>query len=427
MGALLKNEYIKLFSRTKTKVILGLLILSHLMVGFIYTKTGEPNRIQATELAGNQVIVLESTKANLEKELIDLKLDPEKVLTESLENLSPKGDIDPIGAVKFEYINVMERIGPAKEEYALFQTFKTEDDYNNYRYAERMKYRLQSESDNKGISKNQSEYFNLVNDVLKQNIDAKSPNFEVGKSSLGYLMFYSEFMGMTGFWIILLALLMADVVSTEYQPPTLKTLLTQNKSRTSILMSKIIVTLSMALLSFVVVTAVAFIIASALLGPGHLDHKMIFNQQFKIVMQDGMPVREAILGTGSIITMKQFLGYSFIQLVFFSFAMSGFMILFSTITRNTLLSLAFTVMIPFFIIIVAQFIAGTIPFADFNPFIYGNFKGFSFNDYTSVPLFVDQAWKTSFNFFKSMGILLGFGAVSYGLSLAYFKTKDQMV
>lgn len=427
MGALLKNEYIKLFSRTKTKVILGLLILSHLMVGFIYTKTGEPNRIQATELAGNQVIVLESTKANLEKELIDLKLDPEKVLTESLENLSPKGDIDPIGAVKFEYINVMERIGPAKEEYALFQTFKTEDDYNNYRYAERMKYRLQSESDNKGISKNQSEYFNLVNDVLKQNIDAKSPNFEVGKSALGYLMFYSEFMGMTGFWIILLALLMADVVSTEYQPPTLKTLLTQNKSRTSILMSKIIVTLSMALLSFVVVTAVAFIIASALLGPGHLDHKMIFNQQFKIVMQDGMPVREAILGTGSIITMKQFLGYSFIQLVFFSFAMSGFMILFSTITRNTLLSLAFTVMIPFFIIIVAQFIAGTIPFADFNPFIYGNFKGFSFNDYTSVPLFVDQAWKTSFNFFKSMGILLGFGAVSYGLSLAYFKTKDQMV
>lgn len=427
MGALLKNEYIKLFSRTKTKVILGLLILSHLMVGFIYTKTGEPNRIQATELAGNQVIVLESTKANLEKELIDLKLDPEKVLTESLENLSPKGDIDPIGAVKFEYINVMERIGPAKEEYALFQTFKTEDDYNNYRYAERMKYRLQSESDNKGISKNQSEYFNLVNDVLKQNIDAKSPNFEVGKSALGYLMFYSEFMGMTGFWIILLALLMADVVSTEYQPPTLKTLLTQNKSRTSILMSKIIVTLSMALLSFVVVTAVAFIIASTLLGPGHLDHKMIFNQQFKIVMQDGMPVREAILGTGSIITMKQFLGYSFIQLVFFSFAMSGFMILFSTITRNTLLSLAFTVMIPFFIIIVAQFIAGTIPFADFNPFIYGNFKGFSFNDYTSVPLFVDQAWKTSFNFFKSMGILLGFGAVSYGLSLAYFKTKDQMV
>ncbi len=187
-------------------------------------------------------------------------------------------------------------------------------------------------------------------------------------------MFYSEFMGMTGFWIILLALLMADVVSTEYQPPTLKTLLTQNKSRTSILLSKIAVTLSMALLTFVIVTALAFLIVSIFIGPGSLDHKMIFNQQFKIVMQDGFPVREAIMGTGSIITVKQFLGYSLIQLLFFSFAMSGFMVLFSTITRNTLLSLAFTVMIPFFIIIVAQFMAGTIPFADFNPFIYGNFK-----------------------------------------------------
>lgn len=427
MGALLKNEYIKLFSRTKTKVILCLLILSHLMVAFIYSKTGEPNRIHATELAGNHVIVLESTKANLEQELKALNLDPEKVLTESLDNLTPKDDIDPVSAIKYEYINVMNSIEPAREEYAQLQSIKTEDEYNNFRYAQQMKHKLEAQEANKGTSENQAAYQKYVTDVIRENVEGKTPHFDMGKSALGYLMFYSEFMGMTGFWIILLALLMADVVSTEYQPPTLKTLLTQNKSRTSILLSKITVTLSMALLTFVIVTALAFLTVSIFIGPGSLDHKMIFNQQFKIVMQDGLPVREAIMGTGSIITMKQFLGYSLIQLLFFSFAMSGFMVLFSTITRNTLLSLAFTVMIPFFIIIVTQFMAGTIPFADFNPFIYGNFKGFAFTEYSNVPLFVDQAWKTSFNFFKSMGILLVFGLFSFGLSIAYFGAKDQTV
>lgn len=162
------------------------------------------------------------------------------------------------------------------------------------------------------------------------------------------------------FYLILVAIVSSDSMSSEYSPPVIKTLLTKPIKRTSIILSKYFASL-ISLCAFVyLIQVVSMIVMVILLGGGDYKYPYIINTSYRY-MNLGTDINNVLApvpNSGYIISLWKFIILVFIYQFVLIAAITAFFQFISTICRNSALSISVSITLIFGAKVVSPIIGG---------------------------------------------------------------------
>lgn len=206
-------------------------------------------------------------------------------------------------------------------------------------------------AENLNISINTLQY-NLDHNI-KPKEDFKSTGYESLQSLISAMGFI--------FLAIIIGVLVSDIVSGEYTPPTMKVLLTRPVSRGKVLLSKYISAIISSVLMVLSVELVCFLIVGVLYGFGNSMYPTSVGTKYKYVtniMQPNIKNQIAIVGSTYIIPVWQFTLRIIGLQVLYIIAAASFAFLLSTILKTSMISMAVNI-----VVIMVVSILSTAPFA----------------------------------------------------------------
>lgn len=318
---LIQNEFIKLFSKKKTYIILGLFII--LMIGFFFIAESDEKWFLETNSHEYQRESLEREIEWAESDIKYIKEDPD--LTESEKKAEIKMQEERI-------IDLKNQIKFSNEEY-----LKTKDLTNKEKIALEIKELKKMEADAEDAES--KSYFNgeinRLNIYLENDIPMDTLRMN---NSISYLILSFTAIGV-GFLAFGLILFNSDIVTGEYNPGTLKFLLIQPVTRIKVLLSKFLVAVVSSISLIIGVQILAAIVVGFIKGFGSLSIPVLANQKFEFIFEDGIRQISSISGSGYFITMTSFLLKSFVLQALFITAMISFIFLVSVIFQSTVVSM----------------------------------------------------------------------------------------
>lgn len=322
---LIKNEFIKLFAKKKTYIILVLFLGLSVIIA-VMAKKQEDDYLRSID-PQFRVSRIEEEIGYAERSLEDIKTNTD----------IPDAEREEILADNEEYLaNLKQDLEAAKAQLenpsASDWRVSAEEELKNYKEA------LANTKDKDSVN-----YFEKEIRRLEMHLEKDIPTTE-SMMNQGFNYLKSSLMViMTGFLAFGLILFNADVMSGEYNPGTLKFLLIQPVTRVKVLLAKYLVAM---------ITSVALILGVQLLftagvgilnGFGSPDLPVFMGERYQAVLQEGNRYIVGLPGTGTFGTTTEYLLKSLLLEALFIAAMGAFILLVSVVSKSTVIS--FTVLI----------------------------------------------------------------------------------
>lgn len=322
---LIKNETIKLFSKSKTYIIILLFLALSAMIAFIAHDT-EKYYLQSMDP--------EYRVEQLEEE-IGYAEDNIRYINED-KNLSEEDRASEIRHMEAYLADLQADLASAKDVLLKGEAYDWRTGARST--LETYKQQLADSPDEESRSYFESE-ITLLEYHLEKDID---PELSQRNNGLNYLRL-SLMVILSGFLAFGLILFAADIMSGEYNPGTLKFLLIQPVTRIKVLVSKYLVTTLSAILLIVGSQLVFVLIIGLIKGFGSPDYPVLMGQSFERVVRDGATSIVPLAGTGSYETLSRFLLQGLALEILFIAAMVAFINMISVISKSSVM--AFTVLI----------------------------------------------------------------------------------
>ncbi|WP_297632089.1 ABC transporter permease subunit [uncultured Clostridium sp.] len=418
MFTLIKNEYIKLFKRTKTLVIIGLLLLGAAGLTFMLYKSEQ----QSLEWRSPEKrIEIEKQQIEYEKKYInDLKTEQKNLKTQAEKDNSN--------------INIEQSKQYIKDREAEIK--RLEDEIKNP-----IDWRVTTKEEIKDIK---GEIAKIKEDIASGEIERQS-QLTYYTERLEELEYYSkkdlkpieswefypgfsliQVSSMLCFLIpLFIAIFGNDIVSDEATNETFKFLLIQPVKRGKILLAKFITLITSVFLLLFGVQGIIFTGIGAVRGFADLDQLVKVGQRYEInqeiLIKQGNKILDVIPGTGEFITYGDLVLRSLAMQAIFIFACCTVVFLFSTICKSNMISAAASV-----VVIVGGAVA---------PYMIsqlGELAHLSFLSYGATAQLLMGDLNNNFtnpdiNYMLGIGLMLGVTIIAYIISHINFSKKDILV
>lgn len=326
-SGLVKNEFIKLFSKKKTYIVLGLYILLSIMIVVIgenvedsYFKYNDPDF-----LIQNLEEQIQYEKEYIESFEADTDMDQEEKETQ-------------IEWSK-EYVVSLEDEIKSIEQRKHGKPYDWKEDYQNQiKDNEIVLKELESKDKLTKDDQIQINYTKQENERLELSISSESsPEDENINTGINFL--YNNLLMVTmAFLSFGLILFNSDTVSGEYNPGTLKFLLIQPVTRTKVLLSKFVVMVISSVILIVGVKGLLFLVVGLIKGFGSINRPMLIGLEFEKVISNGYEMIEQIPGSGEFIPLWNYifrmLGLEIILII----VMTAFIFMISTISKSSVVA-----------------------------------------------------------------------------------------
>lgn len=333
-SGLVKNEFIKLFSKKKTYIVLGLYILLSIMIVVIgenvedsYFKYNDPDF-----LIQNLEEQIQYEKEYIESFEADTDMDQEEKETQ-------------IEWSK-EYMVSLEDEIKSIEQRKHGEPYDWKEDYQNQiKDNEIVLKELESKDKLTKDDQIQINYTKQENERLELSISSESsPEDENINTGINFL--YNNLLMVTmAFLSFGLILFNSDTVSGEYNPGTLKFLLIQPVTRTKVLLSKFVVMVISSVILIVGVKGLLFLVVGLIKGFGSINRPMLIGLEFEKVISNGYEMIEQIPGSGEFIPLWNYifrmLGLEIILII----VMTAFIFMISTISKSSVVANTFSISI----------------------------------------------------------------------------------
>jgi ABC-2 type transport system permease protein len=322
MSGLVKNEFIKLFSRKKTYIIILLFVALSAMFIFI-KESEEKNFLQYS----NPEFQLQQGKESLvyyEQNILEIKNNTE--LTDAQKTVR-------LGEIELSLAEQKSYVAQLEEAVANQKDFDWRIDVRNQiRSMENMRDMENQDTSSKAYF---STEISRLQAYLDHDIDPRETSMNNG---FQYLLFNLAFLA-SGFLAFGVVLFNADAVSGEYNPGTMKFLLIQPVTRIKVLLSKFIV---------MAVSSVALILGTQVLmtgivglwkGMGNPNVPMAYGQRFEIIMERGQEALREIPNTLTYIPLSDYLVRAVLLQALFIVTILAFVFMVSTISKSSVISM----------------------------------------------------------------------------------------
>lgn len=400
---LVKNEFIKIFAKKKTYIILLLFVALSVVIAVI-AEQGEKSYIRSIDPAykieniereiGYQTDYLESIKKDTKISEVDKEREIENNAT---------------------YISQLEKdLASAKAE---LENNKTYDwTVSAKTQLEDLKKAL-SETDDKEYIVHLQQQIRKLEMHLDNNIPIDEENFNRG---FNYLRLSISVI-MAGFLAFGLILFSGDIMSGEYNPGTLKFLLIQPVTRIKVLISKYLVTVAASIGLILGFQTLFFIGVGVIKGFGNASLPVFIGQRFESVLQNGMMNFTQITGTGHFIGQGEYLLRGLFLEALFIAAMVAFITMVSVITKSTVIS---------FTVLIATLLGSNILYTLSTT--YRSLSPYIFLHHTNIDGILSgniimQTHNLSFTYSLSIIVLLVSCLSFLGIAMTVFKKRDILI
>lgn len=321
---LIKNEFIKLFSKKKTYIILFLFMA--LSGVFVAVNQAQENNYLKYNSPEYRISSMEEN-IKYQREYIDNIAKDEK--------LTEEGKAKEIADAK-ESLSYMEH---ALTELKESMTNEEEIDWKKDAQAQ-----LDSlKEDYKSADENGKTYIQKEIDSIQTHIDQNIPLDEVNlNKGFNYLLLNITVVA-SGFLAFGLILFNADSVSTEYNPGTLKFLLIQPVTRVKVLLSKYIVMITSSLMLIIITQLLFCLGVGAIKGFGSLNRPILVGHQYEFVVEFGQKVLREIPNSTRFIPLSEYLLKAFLLEFIFIIVMVSFIFMISTISKSSVIAMTITI------------------------------------------------------------------------------------
>lgn len=327
---LVKNEFIKLFSKKKTYIIIGLYILLSVFI-VIIGQNAEDNYFKYNDP--------DFMIQNLEEQIMY-----EKEYMESIEIMEIDGQIDEDEkerqiASSMDYISGLEEEIASLEKRKQGEPYDWREDYKNQ--IGESKIALAELENKEKLTKDDSTQINYIEQDIERlelmlSTDT-SPDDENLNTGINYL--YNNLLMVTmAFLSFGLILFNSEAVSSEYNPGTLKFLLIQPVTRTKVLLSKFLVMVVSSSILIIGVQILTFLIVSLINGFGALDRPMLIGLEFEKVISSGYESFERIAGSGEFIPLWDYLLRMLVLELFLVITVTAFVFMVSTVAKSSVIA-----------------------------------------------------------------------------------------
>lgn len=410
MLTLIKNEIIKLLSRTKSIVIIvGFVLFAGLVAFGVYQEGKNAKKYDSPEYKISSLEQsLGHTKA--QKDII-----PEKIKNNEAEIEKYKSRINE------EIASIEEQIKKIKESGNKTVDWKEEVD------SEIKSLESQLKEDGVGYemdARSKQYTLNRLSELkyLKEHNIQPMKGYEF--NSINYMNMLMQILGAI-FLVVGLGVFVSDMVSGECTPPTLKVLLTQPVSRGKVLLSKFIAVTVMGIVLIIAIEAIYFIAVGLISGFGNMNYPMAAGSLYEFdlsqVMENGRQSIKLIEGSTYFIPAWEYLLRALGLQVVFIIAATAFAFLISSLFKSSMISMAISTVVVIIAIIMFQSIGALRKYA-----VY------SFTSYGDVSQLISGNVAVNFN---NPNITLGFAlivlcawtVISYLVAHFLFTKKDILI
>jgi ABC-2 type transport system permease protein len=400
--ALIKNEFIKLFTKKKTYIIILLFVI---LLGIIVAvgEATERNYIKHNDPAYR----IENNQRQIEYE----KQYIESIKTDS--NMS-KEDIENQMTYSEEYIKNLE------EEIKSLQQLEnnSKEDWKEAAkiQLEEMKKSL-STIENEDQKAYQTKEIEKLETHIKYDIPLDEEKFNKGSNYLYMsIMFIS-----TLFLAFGLVLFNSDNISGEYNPGTMKFLLIQPVTRIKVLLSKYIVMVISSLGLIAGIQLIFYVGVGLINGFGSFYRPMLVGIEYEKVLENGIEIVRQVSNSGYYISLGEYILRMLILQGLFIVTMTAFIYMISTISKSSVISM--TVGIGFLLGSNILYSLST-TYRRFSSFIFIHFSDFG-NIVTGR--IIGDTKALNFTFSMVVIISLVTTAVFITVSSIFFKKRDILI
>lgn len=322
MSGLIKNEFIKLFSRKKTYIIILLFVALSAM--FVFIKESEERDYLRYSDPAFQLQQGKESLSYYEQNLTEIRSNPELTDAQKATRLE---EMESALAEQKSYIAQLE------EAVANEKTFDWRVDVRNQ--IKSMEDMLDMENQDTSSKAYFSTEISRLQAYLDHDINPSETNMNNG---LQYLLFNLAFLA-TGFLAFGVVLFNADAVSGEYNPGTMKFLLIQPVTRIKVLLSKFIVMAVSSVGLILGTQAIMTAFVGLWKGMGNPNVPMAYGQRFQIVMEKGQEALKEIPNTLTYIPLSDYLMKALLLQALFIVTALAFVFMVSTISKSSVISM----------------------------------------------------------------------------------------
>lgn len=322
---LVKNEFIKIFAKKKTYIILLLFVALSVVIAVIAEQS--------------EASYLRSIDPAYKIENIEREIGYQTEYLESVKNSTDMTEADKKRELENNAIYLTQLEADLASEKALLESNKTYD-WVVEANAQIVSLKEQlAASDDPEFTISMNQQIQKLQFQLDNNIPINEENLNTG---LNYLRLSISviFAGFLAFGLILFT---GDIMSGEYNPGTLKFLLIQPVTRIKVLISKYLVTVAASIALILGFQGLFALGVGIVKGFGSINLPIFVGQRFEAILRNGEMNFTQISGTGSFIGQGEYLLRGLFLESLFIAAMVAFITMVSVITKSTVIS--FTVLI----------------------------------------------------------------------------------
>lgn len=398
-SGLVINEFIKLFAKKKTYIILILFVaLSGIFVAVnessenSYLKYNSP--MYKLDNVKNQITYQKSYIEEVNADNSFSKEDKERILADSQSYLT---------SLELEKTNL-------EKEVANYSPDNWRDRANNQ--IEEYKSYLD------GADEDSKVYYQKEIDKIQIHLDENIPLDDAYMNTGINYYIRNITLVATGFLAFGLILFSGDSVSNEYNPATLKFLLIQPISRIKVLLSKYIVMLFSSLGLIMLTQFVFFLGVSLVKGVGNFARPILVDTKYEFILQNGNKVLNEISGSGHYIDLSSYLIRALLLQGLYIVVMVTFIFMVSTLVKSGIVSLTINISA----LLGANIIYSlSTSYRQFSPFIfihYSNIENIISGDV------VAQTKNLMFTYETIILVSIIYILVFMGIALTVFKKRD---
>lgn len=322
MSGLVKNEFIKLFSRKKTYIIILLFVALSAM--FVFIKESEERSFLQYSNPAFQLQQGKDSLAYYEQDLIGIRNNTELSEVQKTKRLD---EVTNAIAEQKSYIAQLEEAVANKDELDWRIDIR-----NQIKSMEDMRDMESQDASSKA-------YFNAEISRLQAYIDHDiNPSETSMNNGFQYLLFNLTFLA-SGFLAFGVVLFNADSVSGEYNPGTMKFLLIQPVTRIKVLLSKFIVMAVSSVTLILGTQGIMTAIVGIWKGMGNPNVPMAYGQRFQIVLEKGQETLKEIPNTLTYIPISDYLLKALLLQALFIVTALAFVFMVSTISKSSVISM----------------------------------------------------------------------------------------
>lgn len=402
---LVKNELIKIFSRTKTWIVAGLFLI--LISGLAFINYKEAKNSEYYFSPQGQIESLNQQKEYNSQRLEDLKDSSESWAKEEVISLT-------------KYNEDLDK--SISEQQKLLDT-NSEDLWKVRLNNEREDYkRILSEGN---LSASSKEYYEEKIEEIDTALEKNKKPIESWEFD-GF-NFAGGLISILGMVILVagISVFMSDIVSGESTPPTLKFLLVQPITRGKVILSKFIAVVITVVSLIGGLELVVFGVVGAIGGFGGAKSPMKIGTKYawdyNNLNPDGTPTLSQVSGSGFMSTQGEAVLQSFALQILFIIACCAFVFLISAIFKSSMTTMALSVVISVASTMICAASSTMRKSAHLLFFNYGDTRSIITGD------IVNMYGNPNFSIGLGIGLMCSVIIVSYVLAHAIFSKKDILI